>query len=261
MEKLNLSVCGISQIDTGFDLKWIYLDSSWVTKNGSKKTLQYWVYCESNHDNFLRYNLRVPGLNITSNSRISKNSLTGNLFVVEDILDQSEYKKVFPLLCTSPTVSWLHNSLLIPLEPKDISFNLTVISDDDFPKHPLQETFSSALSTMSFPEEFLFTQFPFNFTVKLNFRGRAEGWFKIQTNLMYEGELITQNISEPFIFNNPRIKKMKEHRDYTSGELKFMQIATLVSNKEEYLEQYGYLYENAEELISQSTKLFPPKQK
>ena len=235
-----------------------HYETFWVTKNGCKRALQYWVYCESNQDNYLNFTLKVPGLTITTRSGIMKDALD-RLYVVEDKYCSDNFKKVFPLFSSAPSAFFIQTSFLLPIDYNDLSIQLNIISDDEYPKHPLQECAKFVKSSM-----FLEPQnannallFPFNFTPKLNFQGRAEGWFKVQCSLMYNNNIISLHTSDPFIFNNPRIKKMKEHRQYNCRELKFMQIAELVSDKEEYLEQHGYLLENSMELIALSSKLFP----
>ena len=240
-------------------LEFAHYETFWVTKNGTKRALQYWVYCESNQDNYLNFTYKVPGLIVTSRSGIMKDNLD-RLYIVEDKYSTDNFKKVFPLFSSAPSAFFIQASFLFPIEKSNISIQLSIISDDEYPKHPIQESAkfvksSLVLETKNENNDSL--QFPFNFTSKLNFQGRAEGWFKIQTVLMYNNSVISLHTSDPFIFNNPRIKKLKEHRQYNCREIKFMQIAELVSDKEEYLEKYGYLLDNSMELLLLSDKLFP----
>lgn len=234
----------------------VHYQMEWVTKNGCRRALQYWVYCESNHDNYLKLDLQVPGLKITSSSRIMSDCF-GQLYIVEDINSRNEFKTVFPLFSSSSSISFMSLQFLQPVDESGLAINICLIADDELPQHPFQEETKFVKSIFKISKE-SDTRFPFSSTVSTNFQGRGEGWFKIQVNLMYKQTLLlASSISEPFMFNNPRLKKMKEQRNYTPKEIKFMQLAESYGNKEQYFNQYGYLYKNAKELLENASTLFP----
>ena len=236
----------------------IQINLAWVTRNGSKKSLQYWVYCESSHDNFLKVDLQVPGFDVTSRSRIMQDTYRNLYFVEENNLNTC-YRTVFPLFSSFPVPSLMPSSLLYPVDCEKFTLKMNLIADDEFPKHPFQEDAKYVQSKTEILSSHLQNVlFPFSSTVRVNFQGRAEGWFKIQTFLMYEETMvIAQSITEPFMFNNPRLKKMKDHKQYSEKEIKFMILAELSDNKEKFRELYGYLHANKEELLEKSSSLFP----
>ena len=238
----------------------IHYNTFWATKSGSKRALQYWVYCESNHDNFLNFNLIVPGYNLDSRSTTIMTDENGVLYFVEN--ESNNIKNVFPIISSSPRTN-LNLNNLSPVDYRKFTIKMNLVEDEEYPRHPAQELAELVTSTIFLSEIRKRNElFPFRFTFRLNFQGRAEGWFKIQTTLVFEEKIvITQNITEPFMFNNPRLKKLKEHKNYSGKEIKFMILAEMSGNKQKFLEHYGYVHDNAEQLLSKSSSLFPSVRK
>lgn len=229
----------------------------WCTKKRTIRDQQFWVYCESTQDNFTRFTLHVPSLHITANSTIMKDT-HDSLYIVEDLSVNSNVVKVYPLFCSSPTVLFVSKNNLLPLHSNDFVIQLYLTADDELPLHPNQQNAESvsfiAVKLENHSNE---PKFPIGFTYKMNFKNRAEGWFKIQLSLLYKDILIAQSFSAPFVFNNPRMKKVKEHRLYTPRELKFMHVYTLANDKTAFVHEYSSLFYNYQHLVGQAKNLFP----
>lgn len=235
----------------------VHYNMFWSTKSGCKRALQYWVYCESNHDNYLTLELSVPGFKLNPRSCIMM-GMGGELYVVEDIASKSDFTNVYPLFSSSPMATIMPKTHLFPVDYKKFDIKISLQADDEFPKHPFQEDASYVQSTIEMSGVKSDDRFPFLFTFRVNFQGRAEGWFKIQSVLIYDKKLvITQNTTEAFMFNNPRLKKTKEQKNYSTKELKFMLLGEISGEREKFLQYYGYLFQNAAELLFKAPTLFP----
>lgn len=239
-----------------------YYNLHWCIQKGTKRTQQFWIYCEKCQDNYCCFTLQAPGLNITNKSRIMQDE-GGTLFIVEDIY-AGMFLRVMPFLCTSPQILQFPTSFLYPCDTKRLSIQLSLVIDEEKPIHPHQEEpygVNCTIENVTKDYQHVLNS-PIDFMFKLKFQGRAEGWFKIRYDLVFGGVLLSRGTSDPFMFNNPRMKKMKEHKLYTTRELKYMQIYSAFLNKERFLQEYYPECENVTntaKLIQQAPILFQTK--
>lgn len=226
----------------------------WRTKSRAIRSQQFWVYCESRLDNFAKFTLEVPGLVITCKSIIMKDC-NNNLVIVED--KTQSIVKIYPLFSSSPSPAYVNVENLQHVNWGDFFVQIQLVPDDHYPIHPNQQNTDDVVIKMEYHNIDDLLQYPLGFTIKVNFKGRAEGWFRIVATLMYDNMLLTQSFSEPFMFNNPRMKKMKDHKFYSPTELKYMQIFALTEDKRKFIEEYGNLYSNSRILLERAGALFP----
>src|SRR5690606_15042852 len=71
------------------------------------------------------------------------------------------------------------------------------------------------------------------------------GWFVLEMRLWYEQTLIATGLSDPFVFNNPRMRKPKEFSSLSCQEVNFIQLysasstSTEAPHNEDYWLQVG----------------------
>merc|ERR1711974_215646 len=72
---------------------------------------------------------------------------------------------------------------------------------------------------------------PFDYLFCFKFKERAEGWFKIQNTVLFNGVPLSENFSEAFTFDHFHFTKLKGS-EYTGKEVKYMQIYAATPNKQ-----------------------------
>mmetsp|Transcript_21770 Transcript_21770/g.37174 ORF Transcript_21770/g.37174 Transcript_21770/m.37174 type:complete len:363 (-) Transcript_21770:41-1129(-) len=245
--------------------KELYFDLEWCLKNGKSKSQQYWVYCEESQNNFAKFSLQSSLINLTSKSCIMKD-IYGNLYVVEN--PSTPQITALPFNNTS-SISTFNSTELFFTSPSDFNITVKLVKNVEEPQHPHQGEAEDVQTTSSiiegdYPWEL---NFPLNCMYKLNFRGRSEGWFKMECTLIYQSKIVLVSSSPTFMLNNPRLKKMKEHKLYTSNELKFMHIYSIATARLQthvsisHWEQMGKNsgFENVTALLQNASRLFPQK--
>mmetsp|Transcript_768 Transcript_768/g.962 ORF Transcript_768/g.962 Transcript_768/m.962 type:complete len:272 (-) Transcript_768:33-848(-) len=235
----------------------------WCIKKGSKRVQQFWIYCEQSQDNFIHLELKLPEIRLSNASCLMIDE-GGSLFIVEDIHCIGPYATVVPLFGATPQVIKFPLAFLSPCDPKKLTLKLSLVVDTEIPIHPLQGDPQNVQCriedvTKNYPK---IIASPFDYMFCLNFQGRVEGWYKIQSEFQYDGKPLNKSFSDPFMFNNPRLKKLKEHKRFSTKELKFMQIFACTPQKREFVEKYGKptkTIQNPQYLLEQAPQLFPVK--
>jgi len=199
----------------------------WCLKTGKKKSQQFWAYCEESQNNYARFTLNIPDMDITEHSAAMHRE-DGTITIVED--KRNPTPRVLALT-DQPYIYTLDTPLheLTSINENDISFDVELVQDSQEPMHPQQGPADIVHCAVQLVKRSYHNKLasPLGFMFQINFRGRSEGWFKIHTSVRYKNVTIANIYSDTFMLNNPRMKKMKEHKEYSPQELKFMQIYSL----------------------------------
>ena len=202
---------------------------NWCLKTGKKKSQQFWTYCEESQNNFARFILSVPNMKLNANSCVMEHN-DGYLCIVEDCtLDIVKILPVNDTNCFPNTILDCPIDKLNDLNQRDIDIDVKLVKDEEEPIHPFQGSPNIVHCninevTRNYREKL---RFPIDFMFQINFTGRSEGWFKMLCTVSYKGDVLAETYSRTFMLNNPRMKKLKEHKLFSPEELKFMQIYSL----------------------------------
>lgn len=220
----HLSTSTSSNTDTN-----IAYNMDWCLKTGKTKSQQFWAYCEGSQNNFAKFSLVIPGMNITPKSNLMRNIDGSVLYIVEDTT--KEVLRAVPV-SGECTIKEFKKTELKKISPDEVEFDAKLVEDRDEPVHPHQGPsnivhFKIQKVAKNYKDKL---NSPLGFMLQVNFTGRSEGWFKILISISYKGNVIAETFSKTFMLNNPRMKKLKEHKLFTAKQLKFMQVYSLCKN-------------------------------
>mmetsp|Transcript_10391 Transcript_10391/g.12802 ORF Transcript_10391/g.12802 Transcript_10391/m.12802 type:complete len:271 (-) Transcript_10391:43-855(-) len=233
----------------------------WCIKKGSKRAQQFWIYCEQSQDNYLRLTFSIPSVTITRKSAFMMDE-KGDLYLIEDVTAILYYRAV-ALFEPKLQIIRFPKSFLYPCDTRKLVVRLSLEIDEEEPRAPNQGNPNAVQCDVQdissiYPEK-LAPLLDYMYCIK--FQGRIEGWFKIHARLTYDKYQITECFSDTFMFNNPRLKKLKEHKDYTTKELKFMKLYSDSKNKQQFLASYFNGSPEQQKLLENAPTLFPSKSK
>mmetsp|Transcript_39686 Transcript_39686/g.68014 ORF Transcript_39686/g.68014 Transcript_39686/m.68014 type:complete len:328 (-) Transcript_39686:30-1013(-) len=242
--------------------------SNWCLASGKPRKQQFWVYCEGTQTNYIRFDLYQENLfPVNQNSKLMKDS-SDNILLVSDA--SASFSEATYFLNNVPSIFVVDTSSLTEVHSNEFSLTMTLSPDKEQPHHPLQGTAESIIiksnQINTIPKKHALSNFPLSFMFQIKFMHRVEGWFRLHVNISHKESNMTIK-STPFILNNPRLKKRKEHTDFTPTELKFMHVYSHFeqkneTNKYDWIELGGMLgHSDPSKLISNASKLFPPIKK
>ena len=225
-------------------IKSIFLPSrysfQWTHKKGKIKPHQYWVYCEGKQQSYARLTLISEGFNW---SNISKIFLYDNSIVfAESFKSNLPYIRV--LRCNQYSGGFPYEDIVQTSKLQVVDYNLLKLQiklkqDESLPIHPLQGSVNEIqMNYQACADGDMTNNEPFTYFLQFSFRNRVEGWFYLECSLTYDNQVIISSKSDIFMFNNPRMKKRKEFKNYSPSQIKFMQICSMDSNfdKDTWLE-------------------------
>ena len=158
-------------------------------------------------------------------------------------------------------------SELVHLNPDDFTYAVELVQDEQEPFHPQQGPADVVKCNVQQIKRNYKGKLPapLGFMFQINFTARSEGWFKLKCDILFQNRIVVQTYSNTFMLNNPRLKKMKEHKLYTSEQLKFMQIYSLCEENDSIPAAYWarILTERNMDtsLIEKASLMFPPAKK
>jgi hypothetical protein len=203
------------------------LESEWQYKRGARKQQQYWVYCEGSQFNYTKLSLRCGNMFWSSNSRVMKrknDSTTSGLVFVENINDIYSRAVIFDPCASIGFIETVTISELYPVSESRFELLLTVETDKSEPHHPQQGSSDSVQCSPTVWKTSCEYPSPFSFFCAVQFTNRAEGWFRLKASLMFDNQPFLESLSEPFMLNNPRMKKHFDFQNLPSSHVKFIQM-------------------------------------
>ena len=231
----------------------------WCLKKGSRRGHQFWVYCEKSQSNYAKVTIKAEGITLTATSEIMMDAL-GHPHLVEDA--SLTNVKAISLFTSHPTVKCYPSSCFRPTDVSKFHITLALVPDEEEPRIFKQGN----AQTVQFSAQQIKCKHgwgapPLSYFFEIHFQMRTEGWFRLQSTIMYEDMIIAQGLSSTFMFNNPRMRKLHEHKLYTPKELKFMHTFSHCSDKNAFMLQYRYLLSNSSTLFQVAENLFPKSQR
>jgi hypothetical protein len=236
------------------------MDIEWQYKRGTRKSQQYWVYCEGSQYNYLKCSFYAGNLMWSSDSRIMKykNDLSSTLIFIETVSCNGKSRGI--ALEPGSAIGFVEMYNLSDLEEIPLSnfqFALELEADRCEPFHPHQGSAESVQFTAQICNT-LEHPAPFVYFVSAQFKNRAEGWFRIKCSMIYENQIYLQSLSEPFMLNNPRLKKPIEFQNIPAAHVKYMFMYNVIPISELIRSgnNLGYSAELVSSLLATSRKLF-----
>ena len=236
----------------------------WSGRTGKRKLQPFWAYCEESQHNYVKFNMHVPHFPTTSATKICKSKASDTYLLVENHLHQQSRTCVISNLSLPPCI--YRNSEYYVVNHEEIIWKLDLVSDDEIPVHPQQGDASLVNTNIirldtAVPDLF---EIPLGMFFQINFTGRVRGFFKLKMTLYHQNIAIFTTYSETFMMNNPRMKRIQEHKLYSCKELKFMRLFALHCQKNEFPDISTWKeigkdlqFQNISKLLSQAANLFP----
>ena len=234
----------------------------WAYKKGKLKPQQYWVYCEDSQSNYAKITFQIQGYSWGEFSRIVHFVDNDKCLILVENMSLDTVRGIQIDMNESAITGYtfvenVPQEKLTVVQTKDLRFILELKEDDTYPVHPNQGKSIDVKITRSTVQG----STPFRHIEQYHFKNRSEGWFRLEATLLYQNHVILFGLSSLFMFNNPRMKNKKNLTQYSSDEIKYMQIYSLSPQKDE---DYwvgvgiclGYEVEKIFNLISLANELF-----
>jgi len=212
----------------------------WTHKRGKIKPDQYWVYCEDRQASYGRITLKSPLDSEKQISKLMKRKTTNDLVVcVSDFLIEGSVPGF--VICeqthfASGTIEYFSLQDLQEIDPNLLRLEFFLREDSSLPIHPQQ---GRADEVKIQAENLLVPPLsPIKFASKFYFKNRAEGWFVLEMSVFYAEVLLACSQSDPFMFNNPRMKKPREYSQLSNREVKFVTLYSLSNSSSDHNDEY-----------------------